>query len=153
MVSERLTIASEMAAFDKKDKTFYQSLTEEEKKKFSTYLMLKFGGNVEGIPELQAWYLCATNERVNKNFFLLGRHPQLQWLLCTTVSPNMGVKKHYWLASKKDSDNKTEKFLRQEFPELNDQEISLMAKINTKQQIKEYAKSLGFDDKYIKKAL
>ena len=39
----KLDIAVEMRAFDSKQRDFYQSLDADERKKFSTYLMLKWG--------------------------------------------------------------------------------------------------------------
>ena len=58
-----------MAQLDMKNREFYDELTDEERKKFSTYLMMKYSANVEGSSDLQAWYLMASNERVNINFF------------------------------------------------------------------------------------
>jgi hypothetical protein len=147
----KLDINTEMRAFDTKDRGFYDSLSDEERKKFSTYLMLKWGPNVEGSPELQEWYLRAQNERVNKNFFDIGRHPKLQWLLCTTVSPGMGAKRHYWIKAPKGNGNqKAFKFIESQYPHLSREEIDIMVKLNTTEQLKELAQNLGWDDKRIK---
>jgi hypothetical protein len=147
----KLDINTEMRAFDSKDRNFYNSLDDDERKKFSTYLMLKWGANVEGSPELQEWYLRAQNERVNKNFFDIGRHPKLQWLLCTTVSPNMGAKRHYWIKTPKTTGNsKAFKFIESQYPHLSREEIEIMVKLNTTDQLKQLAQDLGWDDKRIK---
>jgi hypothetical protein len=149
-----LYIGNEMAAFDRKDRAYYDKFTDEQKKQFSTYLMLKYGANVSGSADMQAYYLMATNENVNKHFFELNRHPKLQWLACTTVSPQMGNQFHYWLKSKKkEGDNKSQKFLAKLFPNMKTDEIDLLAKINDKRAIAEYARSLGYDDKTIKSEL
>jgi hypothetical protein len=153
-VSSSLEIKYEMAAYDRKDRAYYDNFTDEDRKKFSTYLMLKYGANVGGNQDLQAYYLMATNERVNKNFFELGRHPKLQWLCCTTVSPGMGGQFHYWLnAKKKEGDNKSQKFLAKLYPNLKTDEIDLLAKINDKRELADLARRLGFDDKSIKTEL
>jgi len=149
----KLDIANEMKAFDLKDRAFYDSLSDEERKKFSTFLMLKWGCNVEGSAELQEWYLRVHNERVNINFFDLGRHPNLQWLLCTTVSPLMGTKRHYWLKTTKKNNNRAHKFISAQFPELKEDEIDLMAELNTIAQLKDMARELGWDEKRIKAEL
>lgn len=150
--NDPLYIGNEMAAFDRKDRAYYDNFTDEEKKKFSTYLMLRYGASVAGSGDLQAYYLMATNERVNKHFFDLGKHPKLQWLLCTSVSPDMGKQHHYWQAAKKkdSSNNKTVKFLTELFPTLKDDEIELLAEINDKRDIERMARELGHDDKTIK---
>ena len=149
-----LYIGNEMAAYDRKDRRYYDKFTDEQRKQFSTYLMLKYGANVSGSADLQAYYLLATNERVNKNFFEINRHPKLQWLTCTTVSPQMGNQFHYWLkGKKKESNSKAIKFLTKHFPHLKDDEIELLAEINDKRDLADMARTLGYDDKSIKSEL
>lgn len=150
--NDPLYIGNEMAAFDRKDRAYYDKFTDEERKKFSTYLMLRYGASVAGSADLQAYYLMATNERVNKNFFDLNKHPKLQWLTCTTVSPGMGRQHHYWQAAKKkeSGNSKIVKFLEEMFPQLKDDEISLLAEINDRRDIEDLARKHGWDDKSIK---
>ena len=154
MNNDPLYIGNEMAAFDRKDRAYYDKFTDEQKKKFSTYLMLKYGANVGGNEDLQAYYLMATNERVNKYFFDINKHTKLQWLCCTTVSPHMGKQYHYWQkAKKKEGDNKSQKFLAKVFPNMKSDEIDLLAKINDKRDLRDLARELGHDDKSIKSDL
>lgn len=156
MTVDKLNIKNEMVQFDRKNRDFYDELTDEERKKFSPYLMIRWGSSVNGPVDLQAYYLIATNERLNKNFFDINttKHKKLQWLLATTVSPNMGNQYHQWIApKKKGSDNKAVKFLRQQYPELKEDEIQLLAKLNDKDDIKHLARELGWDDKRIKSDL
>lgn len=154
-MTDKLSITNEMKNFDEKTRNFYDDLTDEERKKFSCYLMLRYGSSVKGSSELQEWYLRATNERLNINFFDLGKHPKLQWLLCTTVSPGMGTQYHEWIGlKKKESDsNKTMKFLKKYYPNLKEDELKLLATINTKRDIENLARELGLDDKTIKSEL
>ena len=152
---DKLSINNEMTQFDRKNREFYDELTDEERKKFSTYLMLRYGASVEGTADLQEWYLRATNERMNINFFDLGKHPKLQWLLATTVSPGMGTQRHYWQASKKKegSNSKAVKFITQLYPHMKQDEVELLADLNTTKELKELAKQSGWTDQDIKKAL
>ena len=152
--TDPLYIGNEMAAFDRKDRAYYDKFTDEQRKSFSTYLMLKYGANVSGSADMQAYYLMATNERVNKHFFDINRHPKLQWLACTSVSPSMGNQFHYWLKTKKkEGDNKSQKFLAKLYPTMKSDEIELLAKINDKRDIADMARNLGLDDKSIKAEL
>jgi len=154
MNTDPLYIGNEMAAYDRKDRAYYDKFTDEQKKKFSTYLMLKYGANVSGNKDFQEWYLRATNERVNKHFFDINKHTKLQWLTCTTVSPNMGNQFHYWLkAKKKEGDNKSQKFLAKIYPNMKSDEIDLLAKLNDKRDLRDMARELGYDDKRIKDEL
>ena len=154
-MSDKLDIKNEMLQFDIKNRDFYDSLSEEEKKKFSPFLMIRYGSAVNSSnSDLQAYYLMATNERLNKNFFDVNtaQHKKLQWLLATTVSPGMGNQFHQWIAPKKkeSNDNKAIKFLREQYPHLKDDEIKLMSELNDKDDLKQLARKLGWDDKRIK---
>jgi hypothetical protein len=93
-MTDKLSIANEMKMFDRKVRSFYDDLTAEEKKKFSNYLMIRWGSAVEGSVDLQKFYIISTNQRLNRKFFELSKHPKLQWLLATTVSPDMGAQRH-----------------------------------------------------------
>jgi len=154
-MSDKLNIANEMRAFDSKDRNFYKDLTDEERKKFSTYLMIRWGSSVQGSADLQAYYLLSCNENLNKNFFDLSKYPELQWAAATTVSPGMGNFRHDWIKQKKrdSSDSKTVKFLRQFYPDCRDDELELLSKINTRDDLKELARKHGWDDKRIKSEL
>ena len=144
-MSDKLNIANEMRCLDDKDRFFYDSLTEEERKKFSTYLMIRWGSSVVGSSELQEWYLRACNERLNKHFFELGRHPKLQWLLATTVSPGMGTHRHQWIAPKKKEkgDNEIKKALMEFLPAAKADDINTLSKLITKKELKEILRDHG----------
>lgn len=154
-MSDKLNIANEMRAFDSKDRKFYADLTDEERKKFSNFLMIRWGSSVQGSPELQEYYLLSCNENLNKHFFDLAKHPELQWLSATTVSPGLGNFRHDWIKQKKreGSNNKAVKFLRQIYPDYKEDELELLAQINDTADLKKLAKEHGWDDKRIKSEL
>jgi hypothetical protein len=106
---------------------------------------------------MQAYYLMSTNERLNKNFFDISgtQHKKMQWLMATTVSPGMGVQRHDWLAAKKKETGNTRavKFLREVYPNYKEDDIQLMAEINSRDELRQYARDLGWDDKKIKEYL
>ena len=156
MSEDKLSIKSEMSALDRKDRNFYDSLTDEEKKKFSPFLMIRYGATVSGNPDLQAYYVMSCNERLNKHFFDVNttQHKKLQWLMATTVSPGMGNQYHQWIKlGKKANDNKNIKFLRELYPHLKEDDLKLMSELNDKDDLKAYAKGLGWAEKDIKKEL
>ena len=148
-MSDKLNIANEMKMFDRKVRSFYDDLTAEEKKKFSNYLMIRWGSSVDGSRDLQEFYVIATNERLNKHFFDLGRHPKLQWLLATTVSPDEGTPRHPWIAPKKKEAGLSAKrrALMEIFPHYKDDEIDVMAEITTQKEIDAYNREAGRDKK------
>jgi len=144
---DKLNIANEMAVFDRKDRDFYDNLTDEERKKFSNYLMIRWGSSVQGSQDLQEFYVISCNERLNKHFFAINRHPKLQWLCATTVSPGMGTHRHQWIAPKKKEvgSNAVQKQLAELFPNMKQDEIALLAAITDKKELAAYLKELGHD--------
>jgi hypothetical protein len=146
---DKLSINNEMAQFDRKNRAFYDELTDEERKKFSNFLMIRYGSSVQGSRELQEFYLIATNERLNKHFFAINKHPKLQWLCSTSVSPGLGPQRHQWIAPKKKEPGASarRKQLMAIYPTYKDDEIDVMMQIVTDKEIKEYLKQSGQDTK------
>jgi hypothetical protein len=146
---DKLSIQNEMMCFDRKDRNFYSSLTDEERKKFSNFLMIRWGSSIQGSAELQHYYLQSSNHYVNKHFFAINRHPKLQWLCATAVSPGLGTQRHQWIAPKKKEAGASgvRKQIAELFPHLKDDEVELMSKINTKKDIDTYLKQLGQETK------
>ena len=107
-MSDKLNIANEMRQFDRKNRSFYDELTDEERKKFSTFIMLRWASAIQSSnnknfthDDIASYYIQVLNLRANKHFWSLSRHPKLQWLSATTVSPGMGTQRHQWIAPKK----------------------------------------------------
>jgi hypothetical protein len=137
---DKLHISNEMRCFDAKDRDFYQELSDEERKQFSNYLMIRWGSSVQGSRELQEFYVISCNERLNKHFFAINRHPKLQWLCATAVSPGLGTQRHNWISPKKKEAgaNKIKKTLAELFPHMKDDELEVLATINSKKDIDAY---------------
>ena len=148
-MSDKLNIANEMRQFDRKNRAFYDELTAEEKKKFSNYLMIRWGSAVEGSRELQEFYVIACNERFNKHFFDMSRHPKLQWLMATTVSPDLGTPRHPWIAPRKKEAGLSAKrrALMAMYPTYKDDEIDVMCQITTQKEIDAYNRAAGNEKK------
>jgi hypothetical protein len=144
-----------LSALDAKDRNFYDNLSEEEQQAFSPFLALRYASTVENpaVPELANYVLEATNRKANPHFFDLKNHPKLQWLLLTTISPGFGAMKHKWMPplGAKKSYGKIGNFLRKEFPNINDQELEILVTLSSEKDIKDYAASLGYQDREIDK--
>lgn len=146
-MSDKLNINNEMRQLDLKNRDFYDELTPEERKKFSTFLMLRWGSSIQGARELQEYYVQSTNHYLNKHFFTMSKHPKLQWLMATAVSPGLGSYKHNWIAPKKKEAGASgfKKQLAELFPNRKQDEIELLASITTKKELDAYLKAHGQD--------
>jgi hypothetical protein len=107
--------------------------------------MIRWGSSVQGSRELQEFYVIATNQRLNKHFFDINKHPKLQWLLATTVSPDMGAQRHQWIAPKKKEAGagSLKKQLAELFPHYKEDEIDVLAAVTTKKDLDNYIKLHG----------
>lgn len=139
-MSDKLNIANEMRELDRKNRQFYDELTAEERKKFSTFLMIRWGSAVDGSSELQQYYVQSVNHYLNRHFFSMSRHPKLQWLMATAASPGLGTPRHQWISTKKGTGNAKVKQLRNLFPALRDDELQVLAAITDDKTLKQYQK-------------
>ena len=146
-MSDRLHIGNEMRQLDLKNRDFYDSLDADERKKFSTFLMIRWSSAVEGSRELQEYYVQSTNHYLNKHFFTVNKHPRLQWLMATAVSPGLGKNEHPWIAPKKKEkgSNDVKKVLLKLYPNMKHDEIELLSKLVDKKDIAWYLKDAGSD--------
>lgn len=146
-MSDKLNIGNEMRQLDAKNRDFYDELTPEERKKFSTFLMVRWGSAVDGSREIQEYYVQSVNHYLNKHFFTMHRHPKLQWLMATAASPGMGAMRHNWIAPKKKEVGASaiKKQLRELYPHFKDDEIDLMAALTDKKEIAQLQRAYGND--------
>ena len=146
-MSDKLNIVNEMRQLDAKNRDFYDELTPEERKKFSTFLMVRWGSAVDGSREIQEYYVQSVNHYLNKHFFTMHRHPKLQWLMATAASPGMGAMRHNWIAPKKKEAGASaiKKQLRELYPHFKDDEIDLMAELTDKKEIAQLQRAHGND--------
>jgi hypothetical protein len=144
-MSDKLNIRNEMANLDNKNRDFYQSLTDEERKKFSTYLMIRWSSAVDGTRELQEYYVQSCNHYINKHFFTVSKHPKLQWLMATAVSPGTGTHNHKWIAPKKKDkgSNETKRALMSLYPNMKMDEIELLSELVSKKEISAKLRDMG----------
>ena len=137
-----------MKAIDKKDRTFYNSLNDDQKKAFSAWMMMRYASSVQG--RNAEHYILMVNELVNKEFSSLSKHPELQWLLLSSCGSGK-VEFHPYIkppnARKKKDTVKTE--LSKIYPTVKNDELDLLVNLNTKQELKELFQLHGYDDKSI----
>ena len=154
--SDKLNISNEMRQLDRKNRKFYDELTDEERKQFSLYLMIRWSssienGNTDKEKLIQQYYLQSCNENLNKHFFAINKHPKLQWLCATTISPNQGTQQHKWITLKKKETgagaSAIKKQLAELFPTYKEDEIAMLASMTTKKELDQYIRDHGRDTK------
>jgi hypothetical protein len=148
MATAKLDIKRELNAVDLKNYNFYDNLTDEEKKAFSPYLLMRYISNVQGDRDTQEWFIEMTNELVNKHHWTLSKnHKPLLWKLFAGIGTGATAYHPYLAASKKEKANKIEKLLCEIYPARKMDEIKLLASMMDKKDIEELFDKMGFDKK------
>jgi len=94
-----------LAAIDRKDYSWYEKLSEDQRKKFVPFMLIHWASAVSGSKDMQSYYVYGFNEIANKYFFneYVQKHPKLQWLMLCASSPGVGKQFHYWVPQIKSS--------------------------------------------------
>ena len=95
-----------LEAIDRKDYGFYDRLTEEQKKKFVPFLLVKWASAIDTRnKDLQGYYVRATDAAANKFLFneKVYDHAKLQWLMLCAISPEPQKQFHKYIPQIKES--------------------------------------------------
>lgn len=149
MVS-KLNIKEEMRALDTRDRSWWNSLSEEDQEMFgkSMWTQMRFASSVQG--KYAAHYLTLVNEFANVHFNILRNHPQLQHQLLQ-ISGVGSSQFHEWVApGKRGTKNKLEAWIAEQYPQYNDDEIALLICTTPKEEFVDIMEQQGMSSKDIK---
>jgi hypothetical protein len=148
MATAKLDIKRELKAVDTREYEFYDNLTDEEKKAFSPYILMRYTSNIQGDASLQEWFLETTNEYVNKHHWTLSKnHKPLLWKLFAGTGVGQSMYHPYLAAGKKGKANKIEKLLSEIYPAWKLDDIKTLASMMDKKDVDELFDKMGFDKK------
>lgn len=148
----KLTIKETLQQIDKGNSEWWDTLPDEHKKQINYWLLNRYMSSAKGSLETVAMAVLMTNEYYNKNWNSLGtRHPKLQWQILCMLNESKSSQFHKYinLKRKADGSSKVAKLLMKLYPNKKLDEVNLLAKISTRQEIKELAKSHGLEEKDI----
>lgn len=142
-----LDIKEEMRAADLQRFSFYQDITDEQRKAFSPLIAMKWLSTVSDNSGLAEYYICMTNELVNIGFWDLTKHPELQWKLMAAAGSG-SAQYHGWIpmAKSKRTGSKLDKFFLERHPGLNSDELALMKRNMTMDSFKQLLRDLAYLD-------
>lgn len=135
-----------LKAIDQKNYNFYNSLTDQEKKEFNAFVMMRFISNSNGGQDIEEWFVEMTNECVNKNYWDISKHTDLTWKLCAAVGIG-NTMFHQYLATKRAELDKFEKLLGEIYPAMKIDDIKMLAGMMDKKDREELFDNMGFDKK------
>ena len=147
-MAAKLDIGRELGAVNSRNYDFYKNLTDEEKKAFSPYILMRYVGNPQTDPETYEFTIDRVNEFVNKNHWELSKgHKDLLWQLFAGCGTGMSLRYTYLKAGSKEKANKIEKLLAELYPAMKMSDIKLLASMMDKKDKDELFDKMGFDKK------
>lgn len=135
-MAAKLDIFRVLNAVDRRDKKFYDNLTDEERKAFSPYVMLRWVSTVNSNPVLEQWYVEETNRMVNINYFTLAKHPKFVWLMYSQVGSTQRTK-HEYIARANTKKDKNLAALMKLYPSMKKSDLELLLKVADQKELKD----------------
>lgn len=146
--NQKLDIFRVLRALDQRDKGFYKSLNEEERKALSFYLLLRWASGTQDNKILQEWYVTETNLAVNKNFWLLNKHPELLWMLFSQIGSTKVIR-HEYIKRHQDKKDPILNSLGKIYPSAKLSDLEMLKTILPAERIKVLVKEYDeFDDDF-----
>ena len=145
-----LDLKSTLRNADLRNKNHFDNMSDEDKKLYSPFLIMKYMASVKGEQWMQEHYVEMINECVNKHHWTISKYKKLSWML-TAMCGVEQAQFHPWLGSKKkNGNNDKQKLLSRLYENMKQDDIDLLAEINDKKELKELARDFGNEDKQIK---
>lgn len=152
MSDEKLTLKQILGCIDVNYKGAWKEFSEEEKKSISFWLLNRYVSSVSGSRAKQEAAVLKTNKYYNKHFNDIKTnkdtgHPELLWQLLCASGGTGKIEFHSWIGFKKrnNSNSKVIKFLEEIYPHLKEDEVDTLARISTKQELRQLAEDHGID--------
>lgn len=149
------TIKEEMSALDLRKFDWYASLSEEDQKSLSMWVLMRYASSTDSkVKEINEHYLTMVNDLVNVHFNDLRHYPDLQWRLmqCAAIGTNQF---HSWIKpgkrkKAKNGNAKLEEFMLAMHPHLKDDELVILLDSMGEDEIIAMLEDTGIEKKKIK---
>lgn len=144
----KLELSKTLEAFDRRNYDYYDSLPDELKKQFAPFVLMRFMSSAPNQSGMHEYHLQMVNHFINKEFWLLSNHKDFQHLLlclCGTGKKQF----HKWIAANNKKNIKWVELFKEQYSDLSDLEIKILAKKNTPEDIETLALELGKSDSEI----
>ena len=149
----KLPLKQQLDAIDKKKRGWYSSLSDDEQKQISPWVLMRYISSSDSVNQLNEYFLEMVNSIVNVQFNTLRHHPELQIQLLQAIGLGRSMY-HPWIApGKRGEQSKLNTIISNLYPNLNDEEVGLLIKNSTPEELSDTLDQLGYDKKEIKKIL
>lgn len=159
----KLDIWDELRNADLKNLDFYNDLSPELQKQFSSFVAMRWFTCIPDGSKYRDFCLILVNELLNLNFsaFSAGKsegkdHPELQWKLLAACGPGISVKRNIGFikpSRKRKEITKVQEFMLRWYPDANDDELNILTKNMDREGFENFIKSTGATDAELKELL
>jgi len=155
-----IKLADLFGAINRKDRGWWDRLTDDQRKKFSSWLYSRYMSIVRhSNPDMHRYYVLATNVLLNRDLGKLTKnHAKLIYLLMTTIPNEFSRADHQYIPplKKNRSDKKTNnkiRVLEDLYPAYKNSDIETLAELMSDSEFETLMVGYGWDSKKIKAAL
>lgn len=154
-MSEKIPLKEILASVDNNYRTLWDDINDDQRKSLKNefWILNRYISNVKSTDkDQQKHFVLTVNEFFNKNWFVIQKHPKLLWLLLCMCNYN-GNKifyHEYINLGKNTKNNKVMKLLEEAYPLLKERDLETLAKISTKEELKNLALELGWSNADVK---
>jgi mRNA-degrading endonuclease RelE of RelBE toxin-antitoxin system len=160
MSDSGIKLADLFSAVNRKDRDWWERLSDEQRKKFSSWLYSRYMSIVRhNNPDMHRYYVLSANKELNRDLSKLTKnHTKLIYLLMTTMANEFTRADHQYIPplKKNKADKKTNNKMRvlsELHPGSKDSDIETLANVITDEEFEELLVSHGWDIKKIKAEL
>lgn len=147
-MAEKLDIGRVLTAVNRRDHDFYKNLSDEEKKGFNPFTLLRFVSNPQVDSETYEYILNRVNDLANMHHGELSKdHRSFLWQLFASCGLGTPVKYTYLKAAVKGKANKIERLLEEIYPAMKLIDIKIFASLMDDSDKQELFDKMGFDKK------
>ena len=110
-MTRKLALGTVLSNLDNKNLGYYDSLSEEEKKDFQPFVLMRFMSASDNSGIEAKYSVISVNEFVNQNFWDLSKEKELHAKLLS--ASGLGIKqRHPWIAAKSQSNDIVKDFIK-----------------------------------------
>ena len=160
MSDSGIKLADLFSAVNRKDRDWWERLSDEQRKKFSSWLYSRYMSIVRhNNPDMHRYYVLTANKELNRDLSKLTKnHAKLIYLLMTTMANDFTRADHQYIPpmKKNKADKKTNNKMRvlsELHPGSKDDDIETLASVMTDKEFEELLVSHGWETKKIKAEL
>lgn len=148
---QKLGLDATLQALDRRDLGYYERLTDEERKAYSPFVLMRYMSSTGPQSNMQSYAVLATNDLVNIGFFNLGKHPELQHkLMCLAGLGRKQYRPYVGANNAKTKTKAVDALLLSLNPGINDVELEILRGIHDRESIRQLGMDAGLSDAEIK---